>query len=109
MAKFLGNLIETQVLSKWILSTYSDIHEGAINTAAGRPVHHWRHHHHQAERVAHRNYTIREEAGQSTKNAFLWQITESANDQGKKNKLLTKLTLVQCNLFSLYMKNDSSW
>jgi len=49
---------------------HSDIHEGAIDTAAGRPAHHWRHHHHQAERVAHRNYTIREEAGQSTKMLF---------------------------------------
>ncbi len=27
---------------------HSDIHEGAISTAAGRPVHHWQHHHHQA-------------------------------------------------------------
>jgi len=53
--------------------------------------------------VAHRNYNIREEAGQSTKMLFLWQITESANDQGKKNKILTKLVLVQCNLFSLSM------
>jgi len=88
------------VLSKWKIP-HSDIHEGAINTAAGRPEQHWRHQHHQAERVAHQNYTIREEAGQSTKNAFLWQITESANDQGKKNKILTKLVLVQCNLFSL--------
>jgi hypothetical protein len=26
--------------------------------------------------------------------AFLWPITESANDQGKKIKILTKLTLV---------------
>ena len=49
---------------------HSDIHEGAINTAAGQPVQHWRHQHHQAERVAHQNYTIREEAGQSTKTCF---------------------------------------
>jgi hypothetical protein len=55
--------------------------------------------------VAHRNYTIREEAGQSTKTAFLWQITESVNDQGKKIKILTKLVLVQCNLFSLSITN----
>ncbi len=40
---------------------------------------------------------------------FLWQITESANDQGKKNRVLTKLALVQCNLFSLSMTNGSSW
>jgi hypothetical protein len=47
-------------------------------------------------------------SGSINKNAFLWQITESANDQGKKNKVLTKLTLGQCNLFSLSMTNSSS-
>ena len=37
------------------------------------------------------------------KPAFLWQITGSAKDQGKKDKLLTKLVLVRYNLFSLSM------
>jgi len=37
------------------------------------------------------------------KPAFIWQITGSAKDQGKKDKLLTKLVLVQYNLFSLSM------
>ncbi len=43
-------------------------------------------------RVAHRNYNIREEAGQSTK-SFLWPITESANDQGKKIKIFDKINI----------------
>jgi hypothetical protein len=48
-------------------------------------------------------------SGSINKKCFLWQITESANDQGKKNKILTNLALVQCNLFSLSMTNGSSW
>ncbi len=48
-------------------------------------------------------------SGSINKNAFLWQITESANDQGKKNRVLTKLVLIQCNLFSLSMTTGSSW
>jgi hypothetical protein len=88
----LGNLIETQVLSKWKYP-HSDIHEGAIDTAAGRPVHHWRHHHHQASGWPIAS-TTSERRRVNHQKAFLWPITESANDQGKKIKILTKLTLV---------------
>ncbi|MFN9944300.1 MAG: hypothetical protein ACK56I_33005, partial [bacterium] len=65
-------------------------------------MNHWRHHHHQASGwpIA---TTPSERRRVNQQKAFLWQITESANDQGKKNKILTKLALVQCNLFSLSM------
>ena len=96
------------MLSKWKISTlgyswrsHQHRSRSASTSLATSPS--------SSKRVAHRNYTIWEEAGQSTKNAFLWQITESANDQGKKNKILTYLALVQCNLFSLSMTNGSSW
>ncbi len=104
IGKNLGNLIETQVLSKWNLSTlgYSWRSHQYRSRSASTPL---ATSPSSSKREAHRNYTIREEAGQSTK-SFLWPIAESANDQGKKNKVLTKLTLVQCNLFSLSMTNS---
>jgi hypothetical protein len=83
LAKLLGNLIETQELSKWTISTHSDNHEGAINTAAGRPVHHWRRHHHQASGWPMAT-TTSERRRVNQQKAFLWPITESAKDQGKK-------------------------
>jgi hypothetical protein len=104
IGKNLGNLRKTQELSMWILSTYSDIHEGAINTAAGWPGHHWRHHHHQASGWPIKT-TTSERRRVNQQKAFLWPITESANDQGKKIKILTKLTLVQSTLVSLYLYN----
>ena len=92
IGKNLGNLIENTSAFQ-VEYPHSDIHEGAIDTAAGRPVHHWRHHHHQASGwpIA---TTPSERRRVNQRKAFLWPITESANDQGKKIKILTKLILV---------------